>query len=60
MNKPQAILKQPRPASKLTTDVLEPERPLTNAERLMLYYIKRNRLEQSFDAARVELYKPDL
>ncbi len=54
MKKPQATRTRTAPPL-LTADVLEPERPLTNAERLALYLLKRNRMMASADAARVPL-----
>jgi hypothetical protein len=54
MKKPQAT--RTRTALPLlTADVLEPERPLTNAERLAAYYRKRDQLEASTNALRVEV-----
>ncbi len=53
MKKPQATRTRRVPA--FTPDILEPERPLTNAERLALYYRRRDRLMASADAARVPL-----
>jgi len=53
MKKPQATRTRRVPA--FTPDILEPERPLTNPERLALYLLKRNRLIASAAAARVPL-----